>query len=418
MNHLRFGDLTCFDAVMMSSNRSQSDEIFKEENSVMIHLTVTGRCYAQCKGCVNSAITVRSLKPRSSIIAFQESEPKRDSAIILDLISRLPDQMITVCFYGGEPFMATEKMERVWRILKESKAGNRIRYMVYTNGELLIDAMDRYPEFIQDMWLYSISIDGGREQHNRVRQGTDLDNIVRNVIALQTSYKGHVLLWSTLREEQSLLNCFGEFMRLYEQGIVNHFFWHWAETVEHFDNFPSYAEQYGQELEKVMDVYVENLSDEKLLPVCHLNELVLYLITGKERGHTACSVELAKNYDVVSGKVFACADLSSAYNIGELNKEGRLDLRECDLDSLVEYKKWLGCHKCGVHPYCGGRCPVQALTGSKERTLEYCQLMRLHVGIVQERTEEIIRALDSNGLTIQDVYDRSAFLTKYTDVVP
>jgi radical SAM protein with 4Fe4S-binding SPASM domain len=309
-------------------------------------------------------------------------------------------------------------MEKVWKILNESKGNNEFRYTVYTNGELLISTLKRYPEFMQDMWLYSVSIDGDEEQHNRVRKGTGLAKIINNLRELKANYNGHVLHWSTLREKQSLLNCFEEFRSLYQEGQVNHFFWHWAETQEPYEDFQSYTEKYDQELQKIMDVYEEMLSGGELLPVCHVNELILYLITGKERGHTACGVELAKNYDVVSSKVFPCADLPSSHQIGELDAEGKLNLKEEDLSSLVEYKDWLGCYECGVHPYCGGRCPVQAVAGSRERTFQYCQLMRLHVGIIQDRINDIATALKKNSISLQDIYERSAFLARYTDVVP
>jgi radical SAM protein with 4Fe4S-binding SPASM domain len=393
-------------------------DMIHEDKSIMLHLTVTGRCYAQCEGCINSAITVGSLQPRNSIITFQETEPERDSAIILGLAARHPGQIITVCFYGGEPFLAADKMQKVWKILNESSGNNEFRYTVYTNGELLISALKRYPEFMQDMWLYSVSIDGDEEQHNRVRKGTDLAIIINNLKELRTNHGGQVLHWSTLREKQSLWNCFEEFMSLYREGLVNHFFWHWAETLEPYDDFQSYTQTYDQELQKIMDVYAKRLSAGELLPVCHVNELILYLLTGKERGHTACGVELAKNYDVVSGKVFPCADLPSSHQIGKLDVEGKLNLKEDDLSSLVEYKEWLGCYACGVHPYCGGRCPVQAVAGSRERTFQYCQLMRLHVGIIQERIDDIAAALKKNNISLQDIYARSAFLARYTDVVP
>jgi uncharacterized protein len=155
-----------------------------------------------------------------------------------------------------------------------------------------------------------------------------------------------------------------------------------------------------------------------LLPIAHVNELILFIITAQERGHTACGVELAKNYDIVSGEVYSCADLPSCHSIGELDEAGMLSLKESDLDSLIGYKKWLDCYQCGVHPYCGGRCPVQVLAGSRERTYQYCQLMRLHTGIIQERISDIQEGLRRNGITLQGVYDRSAFLTQYTDVVP
>jgi len=413
-----FADLSRFNAVETQTSHSLSDESYVADDSIMIHLTVTGRCYARCKGCINSAITMDSDEPRNKLVTFQDTEPARDTAIIRALAARHHQQTITVCFYGGEPFLATDRMEKAWRILKGSPEANQFRFMIYTNGEFLIEALELYPEFMKDIWLYSVSIDGDEEQHNRVRQGTQLAEIRRNLKELSASYKGNVLHWSTLREEQSLFNCFKEFLRLYQAGLVNHFFWHWAENREPFEDFPAYVANYGQELEQIMDIYLQKILEGKLLPIAHLNELVLYIITGRERGHTACGVELAKNYDIVSGKVYSCADLPSCHSIGELDKEGGLNLREYELNSLVDYKNWLGCYHCGVYAYCGGRCPVQVIAGSKQRTYQYCQLMRLHVGLVQKRVRDILKAVKRNGLTLQEIYDRSAFLTKYTDVVP
>ncbi len=413
-----FDDLSRLDAVRIGSGHPLTTQTYETDESIMIHLTITGRCYAQCKGCINSAITMGSDRPRNAIISSQEVEPERDTAIIRELADRHGDQSITICFYGGEPFLAVEKMEKTWRILKESETADRFRFLVYTNGELLSDALNIYPEFMKEMWLYSVSIDGDEEQHNRVRQGTRLGRVKENLRELSTFYKGNVLHWSTLREEQSLLNCFEEFMRLYQEGLVNHFFWHWAENIEPFEDLPSFIVNYGQDLEKIMDIYVQKISKGMLLPIVHVNELILFLLTAKERGHTACGVELAKNYDIVSGKVYPCADLPSCLSIGGLDKEKKLKLSEYDLYSLVEYKSWLGCYQCGVHFYCGGRCPVQVVAGSKERTYQYCQLMRLHVGLIQDRISDILRGLERNEITLQALYDQSAFLAKYTDVVP
>ena len=413
-----FQDLSALDAVKMPARPLIPGESYSEEQTLIIHLTITGRCYARCKDCINSAVTMSCDDPRDLVIAADEAVPERDSTIIRKLAERHSKQIITVCFYGGEPFLKTESMEGVWRILKLADKSNRFRFMVYTNGEMLIDALKRYPEFMRDMWLYSVSIDGDEEQHNSVRLGTRLSHIKDNLRELSASCKGHLLHWSTLREEQSLSNCFQEFMRLYREGLVHHFFWHWAENRNPMDDFAGFVSKYGRELEQIMDVYVQKISEGEILPIVHINELILYLLTAKERGHSACGVELAKNYDIVSGKVFPCADLPSCLSIGELNSEGNLAIREYNLSSLVEYKNWLGCYECGVSSYCGGRCPVQIQTGSLERTYQYCQLMRLHVGVVQQRINEIQQALVRNGIKLQEIYNKSAFLSRYTDVVP
>lgn len=124
-------------------------------------------------------------------------------------------------------------MADVWRGLKKSGISNRLRFLVYTNGEMISDNLQRFPDFMKDIWLYSVSIDGDEKQHNSVRLGTRLSRIHQNLKALSLSYKGYVLFWSTLREEQSLKLCFEEFMRLYERGWVNQFlsFWLGEKTV-------------------------------------------------------------------------------------------------------------------------------------------------------------------------------------------
>lgn len=393
-------------------------EDYNEDKSLLVHLTVTGRCYAQCEGCVNSAITLGLDQPRNQLEAFQETEPERDAQIIRLLSEKFPDADMTVCFYGGEPFLALDRMVKVWKLLKTSGKGQKFKFLVYTNGELIIQALDTYPEFMQDLWTLSVSIDGRREQHNRVRKGTRLDRVVENLEALSSLYKGNILFWSTLRESQSLYDCFEEFQNLYEKRLVTHFFWHWAEHKEPFSNFSAFARNYGADLEKIMAAFVRQIFKGDILPITHINELILYSLMGKERGHTACGVEVSKNYDVVSGRVFPCADLPSDSAVGELDAGGRLLLKDSDLSPFVSYKKKLGCFDCGVHAYCGGRCPVQAIAGSWERVLQYCQLMRMHVGIVQEHISDIFRALQKNSISLQNVYDSSAFLAKYTDVVP
>ncbi|MBN1272878.1 MAG: 4Fe-4S cluster-binding domain-containing protein [Candidatus Aminicenantes bacterium] len=412
------GDLSRHDVVSMAVRPYSPGENYQTEDGLLIHLTVTGRCYARCKGCINTAVTLGSDLPRSDLDIFQETAPERDCEIILGLTRRHPQKTMTLCFYGGEPFLCIEKMVEVWKRLKDTDEAERIRFLVYTNGEKISENLQRYHDFMKDIWLYSISIDGDEKQHNSIRLGTRLSRIHKNLDDLSGFYSGYVLHWSTLREEQSLKICFDEFMRLYERGWVNQIFWHWAESRESFIEFSRYAERYGKELEEIMNAYVNELQKGRLLPIIHINELVLYLISGRSRGHTACGVEMKKNYDVVSGEVFPCADLPSSHSIGGLDKNGKLKLKEYDLKSLVAYKVDLGCGDCGVHAYCGGRCPVQVLAGSMERTLQYCQLMRLHVGIVQQHIEKIIESFHAHGITLQDVYDRSGFLAKYTDVVP
>ena len=417
MKNFSIHDLKELKAVNITKNSGCQDTIFYEDPGIIIHLTITGRCYARCVGCINSAITLGDNRERNTLITAQEAQPRRDVEIVKQLASRHQESMVTVCFYGGEPFLCPEKMVEIWERLKKIDE-KRFRFLVYTNGEMLSENCLRYPDFMRNMWIYSISIDGREEQHDRFRLGTSFSKIKKNLVDLKKLYRGNVLYWSTLRENQSLWDCFEGFYELYQQDLVDHLFWHWAESKEPLEDFSLYVIHYAEDLRNIIKRYIEELEQGRLLPIAHINELILYLITGKDRGHTACGVEVAKNYDIVSGKVFSCADLPMELSLGELDCKGKLKLEERNLFRLIEYKKDLGCYRCGVHSYCGGRCPVQVLAGSKERTLQYCMLMRLHVGIVQENIDEICRLFNKNKISLQNIYDQSAFLAKYTDVVP
>lgn len=407
--HPRFGDLSRPDAIVMPG---YSPESYIERKSIFIHLTVTGKCNAGCRGCINMAT---GEGPRSS---WQDTVPERDGRAIIELASLHPGETVTCCLYGGEPLLAPDRIAGLMETINESPDSERIRYLLYTNGELLNRAIASHPGVIEKIWLFAVSIDGQEAQHNSIRSGTSLVRIHGNLEALAALRKANVLMWSTLREEQSLLDCFREFQYLREKELAHHFFWHWVETSAEYSRFEEYASSYEADLRSVMETYVGHLERGDILSIIHLNELLLYLVSGKKRGSTGCGVEMQKNYDLMNGKIHACADLPPEFTIGEILEDGSISLWEKDLKPLTRYKSSLGCPDCGVHAYCGGRCPVQAIIGEPGRLLQYCQLMRLHVGAVNDYVPRILKAMEKNGITLQDLYDKSAYFAQFTDVTP
>lgn len=388
--------------------------MYKENDDIIINLTVTQKCYAGCKNCINSSLTYDGEGAREAVDL--ECDPERDAALIGRIAGKYPGRDIAVCFYGGEPFIEAGRMDRVLSLLNLSPSAGRIKYMVYSSGDLIADAVEKYPELINSIWLYSVSIDGSIKQHEQVRPGTSLGKIIDSLIKLRTVYRGNILVWSTLREEQSLMDCFRQFISMHRHGLADHFFWHWADTGQPYDDFKSYSKQYEDELELVMKHYTSWLSDGEVLPVSHISELVLYFLEGKKRGHTACGVELAQNYDIQGGRIHACADLPPS--LGAYSSADNIDIPVTILQSLVEYKQALGCRECSMHFYCGGRCPVQALAGSPDRTGQICKLMHIHVNTVKRHIPYISKMMARHHISRQQLYDSSAFITRYTDVIP
>ena len=415
--HPIFGDLSRKDTVVMGRGNADAFAVV-EDNPFYIHLSITGRCYARCQGCVNSRVTAFFEGDRSDFIPIADTRPERDAACILNLVKASGPGRTVICFYGGEPFLAAEKMNRVYQLLNQSEMALRFKYMVYTTGELLKSALADFPELVCNIWLYSVSIDGSREQHERFRSGTRLERIHSSLAALKVVRKGSVLMWSILREEQSLSDCFEEFLFLKNKGFADQFFWHWVEAAEPFQDFETYLRRYEKDLSAIMGVYLQWISRGRILPIAHVNELIVYLLAGKKRNASACGVEQAMNFDLIDGKIHSCADLPAELAIGRIEADGTPVVNTDNLAFLVDYKKDLGCYSCGVHSYCGGRCPVQAFTSGYLRMLQYCQLMRLHVGIVKTYCDDIVACLKKSGMNLQDIYDQSAFWAQFTDVTP
>ncbi len=386
---------------------------YRENNPPYIHLSITSRCNARCQGCINSLIESPGKKA-----TFEDTNPKRDAKAITEIIRRSRRRDAVICLYGGEPLLQPKKIAELMAELDHKSNRLRLRYMLYTNGDLLGNVIRLSPEVIRRLWLVSVSIDGSYKQHAAVRRGSDLKRIEANLTALKKASKAYVLMWSTLRESQSLWDCFEEFMKLYKKGSVGYFFWHWVETPQPFADLSAYLHAYETDLRRIMDVYVAYLKKGRVLPITHINELLLYFFSGRKRGTTACAVEEPGNYDIVAGRIYACADLPQRLAIGRIDKKGSVSLRDPDLSGLTKYKDDLGCARCGVEFFCGGRCPVEAFTTGVERLLEYCQLMRLHVGVVKEYAPVIWGLLKKNRIGLQAIYDKIVLFNQFTDVTP
>jgi radical SAM protein with 4Fe4S-binding SPASM domain len=397
---------------------------YEEVDEVMIHYTVTQECPFNCRGCINALTAGKGNSGRSDFFPGKKEgrDLERDLLGIGRLIKDSGKKTAVIVYYGGEPMLRLDPMNHIFRalpgIVGESVA---LKHMVITSGHYLEKAIRSCPDLISGMWLTALSIDGNEDQHDAMRRGTSLQKIRRQVESLNQVRKGEVLIWATLRPEMSLWDCFDSFMAFRNRAEAEHFFWHCDEGDGMIPDLSGYLVNYCRDLEKIMEVYVDRMRRGNLLSLIHVNDLLLYLFTKKRRGTTACAVERMENFDVIGdGKVHACADLPETMSIGRILETGEIvfeeDARE-RVAAIVSYKTDLGCGTCGVEPYCGGRCPVQANTGGIGRARQYCFMMREYVKTVKQHAARIADLMVAEGITPGDLY-RSAHLTKFADVTP
>jgi len=404
--------------------RISSSAAYAETDEIMIHYTVTESCPFNCRGCINALTAGVRGSDRSEFTPEEnpENHLERDANGIAQLIERSGKKEAVLVFYGGEPMLRLSKMNRFHELLSTHKnLTTPVRYVVITSGHFLERAIERHPEMTSNLWLTAVSIDGTSEQHEAMRRGTSLETIRRQVAAFNRVRNGSVLIWSTIRPGMSLLDCFRSFMDFRERAEAEHFFWHCDEAEGVIPDLPGYLERYRSDLDRIMETYLAHIHRGDLLSIVHVNELILYFLTRKRRGSTACGVENMANFDIIGdGKIHACADLPQAMSIGRFSDGGDVafvpEAKE-RLAGIIEYKADLGCEVCGIEPYCGGRCPVQAHTGGIERARQYCFMMREYVRTVKRYVAPVTESMVARGITLTDLY-RSARYAKYTDVTP
>jgi len=397
---------------------------YEEADEVMIHYTVTQECPFNCRGCINALTAGKGNSGRSDFLpeVHAERDLKRDLLGIAQLIKESGKTTAVIVYYGGEPMLRLDPINHLFRALPGVVGEpTSLKHMVITSGHYLEKAIRNCPDLISSMWLTALSIDGNEEQHDAMRRGTSLKKIRQQVEALNRVRQGEVLIWATLRPEMSLWDCFDSFMYFRKRAEAEHFFWHCDEGDGMIPDLSGYLEKYRRDLESIIGVYVEHMRRGDLLSLIHVNDLLLYLFMKKRRGTTACAVERMENFDIIGdGKVHACADLPEAMSIGRILESGEIifeaDARE-RVATIVSYKTDLGCSACGVEPYCGGRCPVQANTGGIGRARQYCFMMREYVKTVKQHAAAIADLMAAKRITPGDLY-RSAHLTKFADVTP
>lgn len=392
-------------------------EFLGENFPTIFHLTVTGRCNSNCVGCINSLI----YGERSSFAEKWEDGFEKNTTLLRILLKTSVNGKIFLSFYGGEPLLVFDKVLDYYQFINQEFPEKRVRFVLFTNGMLLHKAIQKNEEFFKDLELLIISIDGKKDQHERFRRGTVLDQIIVNLSLFREKSMAKVLMWSTIREEMSLKNCVEEFLWLRERALCDYFFWHLIEAERPMSNFREFKRKYLSELEFIFDLFENFLSTREILPFLPLCELFYFLLKNIKRGQTGCGVEKLRSFDISGGRLYPCVDMGEDIEI-KLNFE-KEDIERAfkelkkELLNLVSYKLSLGCDECEAEFYCGGRCPVLIRT-SLERAKQYCELTREMVTLAKSRIEKVKMLLEKADISVDNLYYPYGYTVLLTDVIP
>lgn len=162
-------------------------------NTGGITFEVTEHCNLACDYCVYGKYYINQQTAKEKVLTFEIAKNMLDFFIPIweSSLNSSFDNKIMMGFYGGEPLLNFNLIEKIVAYVKNSSiySENRIGFTMTTNGVLL----DKYISFlVENNFIIKISLDGGTEKENSLRKYHNgkiaFDKVYSNVLKIKDEY--------------------------------------------------------------------------------------------------------------------------------------------------------------------------------------------------------------------------------------
>lgn len=154
-------------------------------------LSVTDDCNLRCKYCYYSDVYLSTKNKNNKKMDSDTAKRAIDYffSLVKPQMNRNPYKKFAVTFYGGEPLTNMSVVQFAIEYIN-SKYPGRIRYNLTTNGLLL---NSKNVKFLKENNVgISVSLDGPKEEHDRLRIRPDgsgsYDNVIKNINYIKEMY--------------------------------------------------------------------------------------------------------------------------------------------------------------------------------------------------------------------------------------
>lgn len=358
-----------------------------------IALQVTQNCNLRCKYCAYSGSYLNRIHTNKRM-----SEKTALKAIDFLLENAVDTNAINIGFYGGEPFLEFDLIEKCVEYAKKAAFGKEVRFNVTTNATLLTD---KVLNFVNDNSFHlTISLDGNKEVHDKNRifainnNGT-FNTIMRNIDKVSKKYPdlSERINFNAVIDPQSDFSCISSFFSNYENVkdyfvraslISNNYNPNNVELTEQYNSVFNYETfklllyKFGRLDEKDVSKLVLASFDNVKKDVHE--RLKVSFNNAKVDHHSGPCVPGAQRLFVdVDGNLFPCervSETSSIMKIGDIYSGFDFDkVRDVlNIGRLTEKQ----CKSCWAFRYCTS-CAIAADNGdsfSSEHKLENCNKVR------------------------------------------
>lgn len=356
------------------------------------HLILTDDCNLYCSYCRAKAFDNLEECEGESALIIDEDLPVEldfDLNVLYDFLKKDPSPTLT--FYGGEPLLRTDLIERIVR-----EAPVR-RFMMQTNG-ILLDRLP--PEIVNRFVTILISLDGRKELTDANRGTGVYDRVMENIRKIRAQgYKNELIARMTVTEKTDI----GEAVHhLASNPDYSFSSIHWqidANFAGDFSlrSFEEWARDcYNPGIRGLVDDWIDRMETEgevlRWYPFLDPMEDLLY----KRESRLRCGSGYANYCIMTDGNIGPCPVMigMSQYYVGHISRSHPLKL-----DSVHIHGE---CQDCRIRTFCGGRCLYSNITqpwGIAERRLVCGTVENLHDALITA-LPRVQKLIDQGTITL------------------
>lgn len=350
------------------------------------HLILTDNCNLCCRYCRAKAFEELEESEGERSLVFDENLPLDldfDLDILYKFLQKDPDATLT--FYGGEPLLRADLIER---IMRESPVK---RFMMQTNG-ILLDRLP--PEIVNRFTTILVSLDGRKELTDANRGKGVYDRVMENIRRIRASgYAGELIARMTVTEATDIVDSVRYLASNPDYSFSSI---HWQIDANFAGDFSKrrFGEwavgNYNPGIRTLVGSWVDNMENtgEVLRWYPFLDPMEDLLLERSSR--LRCGSGYV-NYSIMTdGSISPCPIMigTSQYYLGHISRSHPLRLDTIPIGNE--------CTDCRIRDFCGGRCLYSNITrpwGDTERRLVCRTVENLHDALSNAlpRVQSLIR---------------------------
>ncbi len=293
---------------------------------------------------------------------------------------------LLIHFMGGEPLLNMEVIESVckhWKQIKPAYKNKNLNFYLISNGTLITEATVKFLK--KHKIIVTISLDGGKEDHNKYRNYKNnkgsFDQVIQS-LKLLSKYSVPYRLRSTItsRHDQKKILNFFKSVNIPNIVLTPVDF----PVIKKKKDYQFDIHTYKRFYQNLYTIYEEGLNElarncTQTFAIGQLKQLAKNLMVTTGNWALKCGAGWYTQAFDNNGDIYPCQRFAgkNQYIIGNIKDGLNLDKIKLLLYSLVDSSN--ACDTCWAIPFCKGRCLYEKLVSTapaKELPSEVCDIYR------------------------------------------